>query len=301
MLIHSRYGNAALFKVKRHLYSSIIKNRFFQVYYFCPVFSKLQLLWKYIRYYSKAYNGKGHGMHSPFVYDFIISVLNDKTHYADYDRVETLRRQLLADNTILEVNDLGAGSVKNNRSGRSIADIARHAAKPAKFGQLLFRMAKYYQPQHILELGTSLGITTQYLAMARPGGSLITVEGAATVAAVAEEKIRAAGIGNVQLLQGNFDERLPEVLKTRPRPDLVFIDGNHREEPTVRYFEQLAAVAHNDTILIFDDIHWSREMEQAWAHIKAHHAVRCTIDLFFIGIVLFRQEFREKQDFAIRF
>lgn len=240
-------------------------------------------------------------MHSPFVYDFIISVLNDKTHYADYDRVETLRRQLLADNTILEVNDLGAGSAKNNHPGRSIADIARHAAKPPKFGQLLYRMAKYYQPQHVLELGTSLGITTQYLAMARPGGSLTTIEGAATVATVAEEKIKAAGIGNVQLLQGNFDELLPEVLKTRPRPDLVFIDGNHREEPTVRYFEQLATVAHNDTILIFDDIHWSREMEQAWAHIKAHPAVSCTIDLFFIGIVLFRQEFREKQDFAIRF
>lgn len=265
------------------------------------MFNKLQLLWKYIRYYSTAYNGKGHGMHSPFVYDFIISVLNDKTHYPDYDKVEALRRQLLADNTILEVNDLGAGSVKNNRPGRSIADIARHAAKPPKFGQLLYRMVKYYQPQQILELGTSLGLTTQYLAMAHPGGSLTTIEGAASVAAVAEEKIKAAGITNVQLVRGNFDELLPEVLKKQEPPGFVFIDGNHREEPTVRYFEQLAAAAHNDTILIFDDIHWSREMEQAWAYIKAHHATRCTIDLFFIGIVLFRQEFREKQDFTIRF
>jgi predicted O-methyltransferase YrrM len=240
-------------------------------------------------------------MHSPFVYDLIINVLNDKTNYADYKRVESLRQQLLSDRTILEVTDLGAGSVKNNSAGRSIADIAKHAAKPPEFGQLLYRMVRYYQPQQILELGTSLGITTQYMAMAHPAASVVTIEGASGIAAVAEEKIKTAGITNIQLLQGNFDEILPVVLQKINKPGFVFIDGNHREEPTIRYFEQLAATAHNDTILVFDDIHWSQEMEQAWAHIKSHPATRCTIDLFFVGIVLFRQEFREKQDFVIRF
>ena len=240
-------------------------------------------------------------MHSPFVYDLIIHVLNDKTRYADYERVETLRSQLLSDATILQIDDLGAGSVKNNSKGRSIGDIAKHAAKPPRFAQLLYRLVRYYQPQHILELGTSLGITTQYMAMANPAASVVTIEGAASVAAVAQEKIKAAGITNVQLLQGNFDDLLPALLQKVHQPDFVFIDGNHRREPTVRYFEQLAAAAHNDTILVFDDIHWSGEMEEAWAQIKAHPAIRCTIDLFFIGIVLFRQEFREKQDFAIRF
>lgn len=240
-------------------------------------------------------------MHSPFVYDLIINVLNDKTYYEDYKEVELLRRQLLSDRTIVEVKDLGAGSARNNSAGRRICDIARHAAKPAKFGQLLYRMVRYYQPEQILELGTSLGITTQYMALAHPAAKLITIEGAPGVAAVAREKIKAAGITNVELLQGNFDELLPAVLQKDKKPGFVFIDGNHRKEPTVRYFEQLTATAHNDTILVFDDIHWSREMEDAWGYIRAHAAVRCTIDLFFVGIVLFRQEFREKQHFTIRF
>ncbi|RYG27770.1 MAG: class I SAM-dependent methyltransferase [Chitinophagaceae bacterium] len=272
-----------------------------EVYYICSVFNKLQLLRKYLHYYYTAYNGKGHGMHSPFVYDFIIHVLNDKTAYADYARVETVRRRLLSDHTMIQVKDLGAGSSKNNHPGRRVNDIAKHAAKPRKFGQLLYRMVRYYHPGQVIELGTSLGITTQYLALASPTTTIVTMEGADEVADIALEEIRKAGLINVQLLRGNFDELLPAQLAKKQTPGLVFIDGNHRKEPTIRYFEQLAAAAGNDTILVFDDIHWSTEMEEAWEYIRQHPSTRCCIDLFFIGIVLFRQEFREKQDFVIRF
>lgn len=239
-------------------------------------------------------------MHSPFVYDFIIHVLNDKTSYAEYEIVESARQRLLGNTQLLNVEDLGAGSVKNNFRQRSIRDIARHAAKPPKFGQLLYRMVRYYEPQHILELGTSLGITTRYLSLARPVSSIITIEGAEEIARVAETGLRNDGLHNFQLRTGNFDNELPAVLENF-KPDFVFIDGNHREEPTIEYFEQLAREAKNDTILVFDDIHWSKGMEHAWEYIKAHPSVRCSIDLFFIGIVLFRQEFREKQHFTIRF
>ncbi len=239
-------------------------------------------------------------MHSPFVYDFIIHVLNDRKQYDDYAKVEAIRKQLLADQRALTVEDMGAGSMKNNQVERRVADIARHAAKPAKYGQLLYRMVKYYQPKAILELGTSLGITTRYLSLAKPSATLITMEGAAAIASVAEEAMRKEGVENVQLHRGNFDTELPVVLKTF-KPDFVFVDGNHRMKPTVEYFEQLLSVAGNDTIIVFDDIHWSKEMEEAWSYIVNHPATRCSIDLFFIGIILFRQEFREKQHFAIRF
>lgn len=179
--------------------------------------------------------------------------------------------------------------------------IAKNSAKPKKFGQLLFRMIRCYQPRTVLELGTSLGITTSYLSLANPGSSVITMEGAKEVAAAAKRNISNMGLNNITFVEGNFDDTLQQVTNGCPGIDLAFVDGNHRREPTERYFLQLLEKKHNDSIFIFDDIHWSAEMEAAWNTIRRHPAVRCSIDLFFIGIVFFRREFHEKQHFSIRF
>ena len=246
-------------------------------------------------------------MHSPFVFEFITKVLNDKTVYPPYSLVENLRHQLVKDQTVLSIEDFGAGSKVDKTNQRTIASIAKNASKSAKFGQLLYRMVRYYQPHTVLELGTSLGITSSYLSLAKPAAKLITMEGATAIAETARQNFKTFKLQNIEIVTGNFDETLSTVIETLSRVeglssiDLAFIDGNHRREPTVKYFNQLLPVTNNDSILIFDDIHWSKEMEQAWESIKQHTSVRCTIDLFFIGIVLFRREFKEKQHFAIRF
>lgn len=265
------------------------------------MYSKLHSAIQFLHYYITAGNGKGHGMHSPFVYDFITKVLNDKKQYPEYEKAETLRRQLMADETLLAVDDMGAGSAVTRSRQRSVSSIARFAAKPPKFAQLLFRMARYYKPVTIIELGTSLGITTSYLAMASPGTLVTTMEGAGTVAETAAANFKKLGLDNTEIITGNFDDTLGRVLEAKAAAGFVFVDGNHRREPTERYFSQLLQYVNNDSILIFDDIHWSREMEQAWDSIRGNPAVRCSVDLFFIGIVFFRQEFREKQHFIIRF
>ena len=265
------------------------------------MYSRFQLLQKYIRFYLSASNGKGHGMHSPFVFDFIAKILNDKTVYPEYNKVEAFRKQLLNDKKILEVEDFGAGSSVAKTNRRSIASIAKNAAKPKKFGQLLFRMIKYYQPGSILELGTSLGITSAYLALAKPDAKMITMEGSKEIANKALQNFETLGLNNIELTEGNFDETLSLVLTRLSTIDFVFIDGNHRQEPTERYFLQLLSKINNESILVFDDIHWSKEMEAAWENIKQDPAVTCSIDLFFIGIVFFRKEFKEKQHFVIRF
>ena len=265
------------------------------------MYSKGQLLLKYLQYYFTASNGKGHGMHSPFVFEFIAKILNDKTVYPEYEKVEALRNQLLNDNTVLKVEDFGAGSVIDKKSKRSISSIAKNAAKPKKFGQLLFRMVKHYQPATILELGTSLGITTSYLSQAKPGARLITMEGSKEIAGVAKQNFKVIELKNVELIEGNFDDTLSSVVRGLSSVDFSFIDGNHRKEPTERYFKELLAKTNNDSILVFDDIHWSSEMEAAWETIKNNAAVTCSIDLFFIGIVFFRKEFKEQQHFVIRF
>jgi predicted O-methyltransferase YrrM len=266
-----------------------------------PMYSGFKLAAKYLRYYLTASNGKGHGTHSPFIFHFISHILNDKKEYTAYSTVENLRQQLLSDNTVITIEDFGAGSSHSRRHNRTVSSIARNAAKPKKFGQLLFRMIQAYQPASILELGTSLGITTSYLSLAKPDAILVTMEGADQVASIARKNLDALPSNNYRLIEGNFDDTLQTAVNQLPSVDFVFIDGNHRQDPTERYFRELLTKTHNDSILIFDDIHWSHEMEQAWETIKEHPAVRCSIDLFFIGIVFFRQEFKEKQYFTIRF
>jgi predicted O-methyltransferase YrrM len=227
--------------------------------------------------------------------------LNDRTNYPEYDQVEELRSRLIQDSRKVVVEDLGAGSAFLKTQERSIRSIARNAAKSKKFGQLLFRIARYYKPAIILELGTSLGITSSYLSVAVPQSKLVTVEGSGEIARVARENFQKLELRNISLVEGNFDEQLPVILSDLKAVDLAFIDGNHRKEPTERYFQQLLPKLHNNSLLIFDDIHWSEGMEAAWKSIGEHPDVRCTIDLFFIGIVSFRQEFHEKQHFSIRF
>src|SRR6185295_376097 len=170
-----------------------------------------------------------------------------------------------------------------------------------KYAQLLYRIVKYYQPDSVIELGTSLGITTSYLSRARPGGDVFTLEGSTEIAGIARQNFKSLELQNVKVAEGNFDYTLPSVLYHLTSVGVVFIDGNHRCEPTENYFHWLLEKANPDSIFIFDDIHWSKEMERAWEHIKEHPSVRCSIDLFFIGVIFFRPEFKEKQHFTIRF
>lgn len=265
------------------------------------MYSPFQLAKKYLRYYLTASNGKGHGIHSPFVYQLVREVLNDSRHFYAYDRVENLRSALLQKNEMLKIEDFGAGSGTGATNKRSIRSIAKNAAKPKKLGQLLFRLVLHFQPQNILELGTSLGITTAYLAAAKSSAQVLTIEGSAAIAKEAHYHFFSLGLNNIQQVTGNFDEVLTTALVQMQQVDFAFVDGNHRYEPTVQYFQQMLPYIHNESVLVFDDIHWSKEMEAAWEKIKAHPQVKLTVDLFFIGLVFFKVEFKEKQDFVVRF
>lgn len=265
------------------------------------MYSTTQIAFKYLRYLITASNGKGHGIHSPFVYDFIRSVLNDRQVYPDYRRIESLRKDLRSSRETIEVKDFGAGSVKGSPSRRRVASIAASAAKPAKPGQLLYRVARHYKPATMLELGTSLGISGAYLSCGHPAGRLITCEGSPAIAALAAKSFETLRLSNVEIHEGDFDSILPSVLEKAGGIDLAFIDGNHREEPTLRYFQQIIGFMNRPGILIFDDIHWSEGMERAWEAIKLHPQSMLTVDLFFMGIVFLSADFKVQQHFSIRF
>jgi len=265
------------------------------------MYSPFQLALKYFHYYFKASNGKGHGVHSPFVFEFVTKVINDERHFYAYDRIEDVRRDLLLDEKVLTIRDFGAGSSISKSNDRKVKDIARRALKPKKFGQLMFRMVDFYHLNTVVELGTSLGITTSYLASGNALGKVYTFEGAKEVAEIAKENFKQLELNNIEIVEGNFDETLPVHLKRINSIDLAFVDGNHRKQPTIHYFEQLLEKAGKNSIFIFDDIHWSREMEEAWQYIQQHSSVTLSIDLFFVGIVFFREEQRVQQHFSIRF
>ena len=265
------------------------------------MYSSLQLAGKYLHYYLTASNGKGHGMHSPFVFDFILNVVNDQSHYRPPAEIEKLRRQLYKDERKLIIDELGAGSRTTSSDQRTVASIARTAVKSPRYSQLLFRLAKHYQPATIVELGTSLGITTAYLSKANEKATVYTIEGSEQVAGVAMENLKTLGCDNVQVITGNFDVIVPEILLHATSPMLAYIDGNHRYEPTMNYFFRFLEISDEYSILVFDDIHWSSGMEKAWEEIKAHPAVMYTVDIFFLGFDFFRKDFKVKQDFIIRF
>jgi predicted O-methyltransferase YrrM len=265
------------------------------------MYSAFQLAKKYFHYYFKAHNGKGHGVHSPFVFDFIIHVLNDKKKYDCYDEIETVRKKLLNNNTIIEVEDFGAGSAVIPFKNRVVKDIAASSLKKKKYARFLFRIAKYYEAKTIAELGTSFGITTCYLASANADSKVITLEGARNIANLASKNFGEMNLGNVELLEGNFAKTLPLLNSKITNIDLVFVDGNHRKNATLEYFDFFLSKRTNNSIFIFDDIHWSAEMEEAWKLIQRHDSVTMTIDLFFIGLVFFRKDFKVKQHFSIRF
>lgn len=265
------------------------------------MFTKFQLAKKYFHYYFTASNGNGHGIHSPFVFDFVKHVLNDKQSYPVYQSIESLRKQLLANSTVIEVEDFGAGSSVIKTNKRVVSVIAASSLKPKKYAQLLYRMVKYYKPETIVELGTSFGITTAYLASAHKTSKVFTCEGSTAIASIARQNFRSLQLNNIQLTEGDFAQTLSPLLAKLQTIDFSFIDGNHQKDPTLDYFSKLLNHANPNTILIFDDIHWSAGMESAWDAIKKHPQVTLTIDLFFIGIVFINPDFKIPQHFSIRF
>jgi predicted O-methyltransferase YrrM len=265
------------------------------------VYTSFQLAKKYLHYYLTSSNGKGHGIHSPFVFNFVLDVLNNRQNIHPPANIEDLRKELLQDNTALLIEDMGAGSRANTTTKRTIREIAKTAVKPKKYGHMLHRLVSIYKPENTIELGTSLGITTSYLAAANPNATVTTIEGAPSIQGVAISNFNKLQLSNIESLQGNFDDVLPNVLNSKVSVDFVYIDGNHRYQPTINYFNLLLSKINNNTILILDDIHWSKEMEQAWNEIQHHPLVTCTIDIFFLGFVIFRKEIKKKQQFIIRF
>lgn len=235
-------------------------------------------------------------LHSPFAYNYYMEVLNDKAEYSYYKPAEELRNNLLHSSVDVFIEDFGTR--KNRRE--KVAAIAKRVSINQKYGRLLARMVQYFAPANIIELGTHLGIGTCYLG-ADGHTPVISIEGSNELHKLARENIAKSGFQNIELISGTFEDKLPSALQKAGKAGLIFFDGNHSSAPTLQYFNQCLQYADEHTIMIFDDIYWSRDMAQAWQTIKAHPQVTITIDLFRMGLVFLRKEKLAKEDFMLLF
>lgn len=241
-------------------------------------------------------------LHSPFIYRFYSIILKNKQNYPAFQTIEKIREGIISDRRLIKRTDLGAGSGSEYLKPQMVkaGTLAKKSSLSSKKGRLLYRITRDLQPLTILELGTCLGISTLYMAEAAPDAQIITIEGCPETSELARQVFDKAGKTNISLLNGSFDETLPEVFKKMPRIDLLFIDGDHREQTMLNYWAKCSPYLQHGSVAVFDDIHWSFEMEMAWRKIKADTLVKVSIDLYDAGITYFKEEL-SKEDFVLRF
>ena len=257
----------------------------------------LQQINSYIKFLYHSKNE--HGVHSPFVFDLITKCFYDTTKYSEYTILKNYRNSLSANKNTIEVTDFGAGSRVFKSNTREISKIAKTAGISSKNAKLLFRIVRYFQPKEILEIGTSLGIATSALSLGNTSSKLITLEGCPKTQNQCQLQLQKFNIKNVECINTEFSSYLKNSQLRTSNFELIYFDGNHSEKATLEYFELLLPTITNNSVWIFDDIHWSAEMENAWEIIKKHPKVTVTIDTFQWGIVFFRAE-QQKEHFIIR-
>ena len=260
----------------------------------------LKMLYILKSYLKFLYNSKNeHGVHSPFVFSLVTKCFYDKKKYPEYFILKNYRNSLLLNKNTIEVTDFGAGSRVFKSNSRAINQIAKTAGVSPKRAELLFRIVNYFQLENILEIGTSLGLATTALALGNKKAKIISLEGCPNTINQCQLQLQKFNINNVQCINTEFSSYLSNFQLPISNFQLIYFDGNHSKKATVDYFELLLPTINNDSVWIFDDIHWSKDMEEAWQIIKNHSKVTVTIDTFQWGIVFFRKE-QEKEHFVIR-
>lgn len=247
---------------------------------------KLSAARNYFEYWSQAGHSKGRRIHSPLVYEFVTNALFKKESCQELVKIEKLREKCLRDESKLYFQEMG-GSAQLKNPYRSVDALARETIIKKKYGEVLFNINRHYRPEKVLELGTSIGFSSLYMALGYSSSTIYTLEGNRSVIDVAKTNAKSIGISNIKYYEGNFNKTLDPVLKEMGTIDLAFVDGNHTYSGTLEYFKKIKSRMPQG-IIVFDDIYWSKGMKQAWNEIKASSAI--TIDIYQFGIVFVNYE-----------
>lgn len=253
---------------------------------------------KYLWYYFRAQTS--HDIHSPFVFNLVTKAINNREENPAFMTIEKIRKKMISSKEIVTIRDFGAGFGGHKFKKLELKFIAANSSKSTRYCKLIYSIVAYLKPSTMLELGTSLGISAMYQAAGCMQAHFTTIEGCPNTAKLAMNNFKTGGFEKINVIVGDFTESLPVYLKEINMLDYVFIDGNHKKEPVLKYFQMCLQKTNNNSFMIIDDINWSAEMQEAWQEIKLHPSVSVTIDFFMMGVVFFNPDFT-KQDFMIRF
>ncbi len=255
----------------------------------------MNILFRLKKYLSYLANAKTkYYLHSPFVYQFYLNVLEGEDETL-FQAIRLLRTKLKNSDTALKIEDFGTGDLKSKK----LSDIERKVSVRDKYGVLLYRLVRYFKPKNVLEIGTSIGLSSSYMALVNSDVRVTSLEGSQELAETAKQHHALLQIKNVEVVTGNFCQTLPASLKQFPTVDVVFFDGNHSRQATLDYFSQCLTKANDNSVFVLDDIYWSEEMTGAWEEIKSHPHITLTIDLYQFGICFFRKEKLAKENFVL--
>ena len=207
-------------------------------------------------------------------------------------QILNLIQSLKKDDTIISITDLGAGSRQSKSNKRTVKSIVKNAAIPSKFGRLLNQLIRHYQYHTVVELGTSLGVGTAYLSLNNPNTSVYTIEGCPNISKRAQANLNQLKFNNIHFFQGEFSSQFNNILAEVDAIDLIYIDGNHTYDATLAYYHFFKSKMTQQGLMVFDDIHWSRGMEQAWSEIIKDDTSTLTIDLFRMGLIFVNPDFK---------
>ena len=255
---------------------------------------------KYIQHLFYLSYRKGHGIHSPYLFEFVNKVIFNGAALTLPPEILKAHRELKRDQTMIPVTVLGASSSVDSSGERSVGSFVSHSSVPEKYGSLLYRISRWFEPEMIIELGSGLGISTLYLASGSPRVPLHSIEGNPHRALFAEKVVTGRKLDMVNIHQGEMEKELDKLIPQMKGRFVAFVDGNHRYEPTIAYVRKLIEVAGEDALIIMDDIYWSKEMYEAWREVISWKEVRVSIDLYQMGILLLRPDL-DKADFKIKF
>lgn len=258
---------------------------------------KLRWLYKYFLFYRRALTI--FDLHAPKAYSFAKAVIEDQRAFYAFGRIASLRRLLLKSNEIIKILDLGAGSKVHSSNFRPVRELARYNAISPQEGEWLFRMVQHFRPRNILELGTSLGISTLYLKLGSLQIPLITVEGSPETAKIARRNLFQLKAGNWELWESSFQQALDKLQAVSHPLDFVYIDGDHRGEATLNYVRQCIRLLSNHSVVVIADIYWSQDMEAAWKDLQSLPEVPLSLDLFHFGILIFDSNIMVKQHYPL--
>ncbi len=235
-----------------------------------------------------------HGAHSPFLFELFNEVFNIPFHKVDKKLFKTYRKKRVTDKTPILFEEFGAG--KNHNRTLTIGQIACKSAINQKEAKLLINLTRYLKPNHILELGTSTGVSTKALKTGAPHAHITTIEGCSNLSDYIKGDWEES---NTEFIASTFDQYFDKIKNDEKKWDLIYIDGNHTFEATIKYYETLKnRHIHDKTCIIFDDIYWSKEMLKAWQEITNDTSNSLTLDLYNLGVVFFSHKLT-KQHFKI--